>query len=228
MKNILITTTYDVDTFNALKIAADLIRHHKGSVVLLTVSDLSDSITELLFLSARDHVDQEQRQKRLEEWRHFKIQNDVSFDSLDIKEHHQFGFSRPILRQILERFEIDMIIVPHSMQRSRFCIHKVLLKLLNDSQYTLLLLSAEQPSSERIQRALFLDGSGELLTAEIENMPFHIIHKSMLDQSTWQHQSLKQLIDRHKIDLIVQRKKNRAMARINADLPDLGLPVLTV
>jgi hypothetical protein len=53
MKNILITTTYDVDTFNALKIAADLIRHHKGSVVLLTVSDLSDSITELLFLSAR-------------------------------------------------------------------------------------------------------------------------------------------------------------------------------
>ena len=226
MKNIMIITTYEADTFGALKIAADLKRYHDGSLVLLTVSPLSDSITELLFLSARDHVEQQNRKKRLEEWNRFATNNKVYVDFPEIKEHHQYGMSGPILKQILECFDIDMIVVPPSMQKSRFFIHQLLLKLLHRSQYPLLLLSTDQLPSEPIQRALFLDGLGESLTAEIENMPFHVIHKSMLEQVP-QISPLRQLIEKHKIDLIVQRKQ-KSSTGMDKDLQNLGLPILTV
>lgn len=223
MQNILIPTTFEADTLQALKVATDVKRHNAGRVVLLSLSAVSDSIIDLLFLSPQDHIDTGKHKKLKQNWHRFTVQNKVTVET---KEHHQFGMSRPILTQLLERFDIDMAIVPLSFQQSRQHIHRFLLKLLHESHCPLMLLPTEKQESEVIQRALFLDNPAVSLTASIENLPFHIIHQSMLQD---QHERpLKRVIDDHRIDLIVLGKRNNETSEDNTDILGLGIPVLTI
>lgn len=225
MKNIIITTTYEADTLHALKIAADLKRDGGGNIILLSTSELSDSITDLLFITSQKHIDQDKRTLLLKMWSAFREQNNLS---LILEEHHQFGMSRAILEQLLERFNADMVIVPLSVQKSKQYIHKFLLKLLHKSECPLMLLPEEKQLPEAIQRALFLDVFGRPLTPSIQNLPFHIIHQSMVDLEQNEDHSLKLLIEKLKINLIVQTKRNGELKEDNSDVIELGLPVLTV
>ncbi|MBT1703912.1 universal stress protein [Chryseosolibacter indicus] len=225
MKNILIATTYQADTLQALKIAADFKRKDEGNIILLSISEVSDSITDLLFLSSHEHIDQNKRSVILSSWNEIKRQNNFS---ASLEEHHQFGMSRPILDQLLQRFNADMVIVPLSFQHSKQYIHKLVLKLLHKSECPMMLLPEEQKLPLDIQRALFLDQVGQPLTSSIQNLPFHIIHQSMVNTEHTEDQSLKILIEKLSINLIVQAKRKSEIAEDNSHVVNLGLPVLAV
>ena len=54
MKNILIPTNFSSDTNHALQVAADMHDLKINEIVLISLTEISDSITELLFLSEKE------------------------------------------------------------------------------------------------------------------------------------------------------------------------------
>jgi len=222
MKNILIPTTFEADTLQAMKMAAYM-TENKGRIVLISSSEISDSITELLFLSAKDHIDTTKRDALRTAWKAYKIENNISMVA---EEHHQFGMSRPVMQKLLDSFDADIIIAPTSIQQSKQYIHKLFLKLLHKSNCPLMLLPEKEQASETIQRALFLDERTQPLSASLQQLPFHVIHQSMIQEH--KHQPLNALVDQLNVDLIVQAKRNDERAGEYVDVSHLGLPVLTV
>lgn len=222
MKNILIPTTFEADTLQAMKIAAYM-TENKGRIVLISSSEISDSITELLFLSAKDHINTSKRDALRCAWKEYRIENNISMVA---EEHHQFGMSRPVMQKLLEGFEADIVIAPPSVQQSKQYIHKLLLKLLHKSDCPLMLLPEKEQATETLQRALFLDERTHPLSASLQQLPFHVIHQSMIQEH--KNQSLNALVDQLNVDLIVQAKRNDESAEEHVDVTHLGLPVLTV
>jgi hypothetical protein len=223
MKNILITTTFEADTLQSLKIATEVIGNSASEICLLSTSEISDSITDLLFLSPKDHIDTRKRSELLDAWKNLKGTRGSKFK---LHEHHQYGMSRPILEQILSRYKVDLVIVPTSFQQSKQHIHHFLLKLLHKTSCPLMFVpQTRQPDA--IKRALYLNEPGRALTSAIENLPFHIIHQSMLEDAT--KYSIEELIEKLKIDLLVKGKRN-GEPRYNdeVEMSELNVPVLTV
>jgi hypothetical protein len=106
-------------------------------VVLLSVSPVPDSITEFLFLPANNTVFREKRNQLMDEWKTRKALLEVS---IPIIEHHQYGASFALIEQIMERFEVNQIIVPYSFQSSDKLIERDALKSLRKSGCKLMLM----------------------------------------------------------------------------------------
>lgn len=224
MKNILITTTFKEDTLQSIKLATEVMGNNASTITLLSCSEISDSITELLFLSSTDHADLQKRSDLLSKFQEYKNAQSLK---ATVQEHHQYGMSRPILEQILTRYQVDLVIVPLSFQQSKIHIHELLLKLLYKTSCPLMFLPERKQSREAIKRALYLNEPGRGLTPAVENLPFHIIHQSMLDEAN--RLSLEEMINKLRIDLVVKGKgRNESRQENETPISKLGVPVLTI
>jgi hypothetical protein len=219
MKNILIPTFYAQDTNHALKIAADL-HHAKRDIMLLSLSEVTDSITELLFLSSADAIDHQRKDDVLRCWREHKTMHRIA---AEVKHHHQYGLSRPVLSRLLIHWEIDMIVVPYSFRVSRQHLHQFALRLFHQSGCPMMFLPDRDHSSNGIQRALFLDDGQPVPSPVVQQYAFHVIHTSMLQERG----AVKDIVTRMHIDLIVKKKRN-ATDPYEAETGVLGLPVLMI
>lgn len=223
MKHILIPTTFEVDTQHALKIAADICEGEKMDPVMLSVTEISDSITELLFLGTDGKIDIKKRDQLVSFWNRHVAQGDAL---KQLKVHHQYGFSRPILKQILLKYNIGLAIVPLSFQQSKNYIHQLTLRLLHQCETPVMLLPAKIHEDTYIKRALYLD-DGDYVGAEvIHDYPFHVIRHSAMEQV--QDNSITSIVDNMKIDLIVKKKRATLDKDKHFKLDELNLPVLNV
>jgi hypothetical protein len=216
MKNILVPTAFEPDTLKALIMSSNFRKEDEVHVTLLSVGAVPDSITELLFPSAWKKADPAKRDVVLENWAEYC----KSTDSCDTKitEHHQQGMSRPVLKHLLERFQIDMVIVPYSFQRSGEYLHRMLLTLFDASETPLMLLPDCDDDHLDIHRALYIDKGDVLPHSLMQGLPFHVIHRSMVGSDP-----LKTILQNFKINLIVLNKSDR-----KESLTGFGLPVLTI
>src|SRR5690348_15965055 len=100
MKRILIPTVFHQDTLAAIRLAAELNAHGDEVIItLLTASELSNSITDLLFLTPHSEIDKKARQQLMEGV--YEIIR--TRKSIRLIEHHHYGVSRPKISQLLER-----------------------------------------------------------------------------------------------------------------------------
>lgn len=224
MKSILIPTTYEFDTTQALKAAADMYRVQTGEITLFSVSEIPDSITELLFLASYDGVDFQQRETVLQFWHDYQTRQRIT---ANVSMHHQHGMTRPVLKHLLNRFNPDLVIIPQSFQQSKQFIHQFTLKLLHQSECPLMLLPAREFSHKGIQRALYLDEAVKKLAGDVQQYPFHVIHHSMIANA--EADSIRSIIEEMQIDLIVKGKRKKGSSdHQEANMADLGLPILTI
>lgn len=219
MKNILIPTIFESDTEHALRVAADLKHNSSGDVILFSVSEVSDSITDLLFLSSQSTVDIRKQDQLLEFWKQFKARNS---SAAEVKVHHQYGLSRPLCKRLISRFEVDMVIVPLSFRMSKQYIHQFAMRLFHQSGCPMMLLPDNDISYKGIQRALYLDELKEVASQPVQQYAFHVIHKSMMPNN----ESIQTIVNRMQIDLIVKQK--RKVGENDIEMSDLGLPILTI
>lgn len=224
MKNILIPTTYEIDSTDALKVAADICQHSGGGeIILFSISEISDSITELLFLSSKDNIDLNKRDAVLKFWESYSSQHRMN---ANIKFHHQYGLSRPVLEQVIDRFGADMVIIPQSFQLSKNYIHQFALKLFNQCNSPMMLLPPKNLSYKGIQRALYLDKADLKSPGVVQQYPFHVIHQSMIEKEN--QEPIRALVERMQIDLIVKGKRKTNACDYEIDSEELGLPILTI
>lgn len=221
MKTFLIPTSFEGDTTRAMEIALDMFSSPDDRIVLLSASHISDSITDLLFLS--NPIDPEKKQRTIDHWANLKRQRNAAGA---LATHHQYGMSRPIFDTILERFDVSMSIVPESFQQSKQHIHRFVLKLLHKSHCPMMLLPGRL-SVKGLQRALYLDESPATNTAKVQGYPFHVIHKSMVSDA--EYPSIKAIVDSMSIDLIVTGKRVEGTTdSVDHEVKTFGLPVLTI
>lgn len=221
MKNILIPTTFESDTLQALKMSSRFKQNEEVNITLLSASALGNSIIDRLFLSNTNSPDPAKRQQVLDAWSVYQSQNNIHSCT---NEHHQYGVSRPVFRQVMKRFSIDMAIVPLSYQQSKIYTDRILMSFLHDSKIPLMLLPAEQQEEQDIHRALFIEDESIVTSPVIETLPFHVIRQSMIQTAGLQ--SMKAIVQNFRINMIVLAKSNAR--QLNQTLSDLGLPVLTV
>lgn len=221
MKTFLIPTTFEADTTKAVQLAIDMFSGSSDRIVLLSISEITNSITDLLFLGSEKPVDLDKRQVILNYWNEVKKQSDTYGE---ITTHHQFGLSRPTFNGILERFDVSMSVVPVSFQHSKQHIHQFMLKLLHQSRCPMMLLPANLPDKS-IQRALCLDEVPA--PSPVQGYPFHVIHKSMVSDA--QYPSVQSMVEALNIDLIVKGKRvDGAGEPIDQEASAFGLPILAV
>lgn len=224
MKNVLIPTTYESDTLEAMKIASRLLGRNDNYIVLLSASDVSDSIQELLFLSSADRIDQSKRTALMKEWIRYKEEHDP--DSLwRVMEHHQFIITPPIVDALLERFGAALIIIPDSLRQSREHPHRYLLQLLNGSACPLMLLPPKTRSNDRILRTLLVGEYDDTLVPAIHEMSLDIVHHAVKDSNA---DFLRLLIDALGIELVVQPKNRSGTIKSDQTVSMLGVAVLSV
>ena len=113
MKSILIPTDYSEDTLHAMELTWRNSNREQVKVVLLQLSALPDSESQLLFLANGDESDLNSEQRLLEEW---EIRKSLLEISIEVIQHHQYGASVPIIRQIIEQHGITSVIVPFSIR----------------------------------------------------------------------------------------------------------------
>lgn len=223
MKTFLIPTTFESDTNKAIRVAADMFSSHADRILLFSTSEISNSITELLFLSSSKSVDLGKRQEILDDWSTYKKKSKLQAELLV---HHQYGLSRPVFDTILERFDVTMSVVPESFQQSKEHIHQFTLKLLHQSKCPMMLLPGKLPG-KGIQRALYLDETPEAATATVQAYPFHVIHKSMISKS--EYPSVQSMVEGLNIDLLVKGKRIEGTTKaVDQEIRSFGLPVLAV
>ncbi len=222
MKNILIPTNYNPDSFEAMRMAADFRKSVNPRITMLSTTGVSDSISELLFPQNWASFDPAKQRSLFETWSNYARKEGMT--SLNVSQHHQYGLSRPIVGQILERYEIDLVLVPFSFHDSKVTIERTLLSLLRESKIPVMLLPAHSDYSSEIHRGLYLGDKPMMPRSPVSDFPFHIIDQSMIPKE--EAKSVKAVIKKLRINLIVLAKGKERSA--SEPLKEYGLPVLTI
>jgi len=121
MNNVLIPTDYQYDTLRAMELTRWASGHVPVHVILLSLSPVPDSITGYLFVSSGKDAYSQRRKHLMKEWETGQM---LLHHSVQLTEHHQYGASASVIQQIVERFEVNKIIIPYSFQKSGQLIHR--------------------------------------------------------------------------------------------------------
>ena len=119
MNNILIPTDYQYDTLHALEMTWRNGGAFPVQVVLLSFSPVPDSITDFILPPSRSE-EAAYRQILMNEW---KTRQSLIDNQVQLLEHHQYGASASVINQIMDRYEIGQVIIPHSFQKSELLVH---------------------------------------------------------------------------------------------------------
>lgn len=143
MNSILIPTDYQYDTLRAMELTRWVSGNAPVHIILLSISPLPDSITGYLYMPSNIETYENERKKLMEDWEAILK---LAEHGVILTEHHQYGASFPIIEQVMERFAVNRIVVPHSFQVSEKMIHREVLSALRKSNCKMTLLPQQSAS----------------------------------------------------------------------------------
>ncbi len=111
MKHILIPTTYGIDTVDAMRVASSLAftgGRMRGNSALLSISRRFGYITDLLFITKPEHLALDKHDALMRDWQSGCSSCHTCAPPLN--EHHRFGITEPVFRQIMQRLSVDMVV----------------------------------------------------------------------------------------------------------------------
>lgn len=237
MHNILIPTSFEADTLNAVKTAVKHAETKNCSIVLLTVSDLPDSwASSLSALRSMSPEMTEAQYAVLEDCRSLiKATNNCK-----LTVRHQFGISAPLLKNLLDHLEISLVILSPLFKAETHPFQRHFLKLLSNCKSPILHLG--QYSEDRnFNNALYLErvaagiGVQDLQRVVSERFTFKIVSQASVFEEQLPEEIapfLSETITKNNIDLLVEtRKPEKTRLKRNTNVPvhqNLGLPVLSL
>lgn len=130
MNSILIPTDYQYDTLRAMELTRWVSGNAPVHIILLSISPLPESITEYLFMPSNNDTNANERKKLMEDW---EALLKLAEHGVILTEHHQYGASFSIIEQVMQRFAVNRIVVPHSFQVSERIVHREALSALRKS-----------------------------------------------------------------------------------------------
>lgn len=235
MKNILIPTTLQQDTFIALKAAIKQSAGNNCIITLMLVSDEPDAESASYFLRASKPTYTALQTQVLDTC----YTEAISQPNCKLEVHNRCGLSAPLLKNLLEHLGTGLIIVPASYKQERDSIHHYCLNLLANSKTPMLHLT-EGCEEQEFNKALYLEhATAQLGVQEVQQLigsqfNFKIVSHAAIGEQYPDalNTQLSEAISKNNIDLLIEtrkpeklRMKKRKDAYVNETL---GLPVLSI
>ncbi len=236
MKNLLIPTTLEADTINAVKTAIRQFKDENCSIMLMLVAEVPDTESPSFFLRSIKSEMTVSQKNVLNGIR--QIVNEAGNCTLRI--HNQYGVSSPLIKNLIEYHNICLTIVTPSYKASAKRIQQQCLQLLCNCKSPILHLT-ENCVEQDLSKALYIETIKSRFQAEdvqqlIQNdFDCKIVSQAKLLESQVPEDMtslLSEAISKNKINLLIEtrkpekisfKKKNKVAVN---EL--LGLPVLSV
>lgn len=236
MHNILIPTAFEADTLYAVKTAVKHAETKNCTIVLVTISDLPDTLfSPLSALRSMSPEMTEAQYALVDECR--AIVKETANCTLTVR--HQFGISAPLLKNLLNHLEIGLVILSQRYRSETNTFQRHFLKLLGNCKSPILHLG-QHTEEHHFNNALYLEraangiGVQDLQRIVSERFTFKIVSQASVFEERPEEITpfLSETISKNNIDLLVEtRKPEKTRLKKNAVTPvhqNLGLPVLSL
>lgn len=235
MKNILIPTTLESDTLNAVKVALHQSKGKNCTVYLLLISEIPDTDSSTAFLrSMKSALSISQKNVLASCWELVK-----TAPHCRLKIHHQYGISAPMMKNLMKFLAVELTILTPSYKTADKKIHKQFTQILSNCKCPILHSCAnfedhdfttamylEQPKS-KVQ----VDDLQDLIPTDFN---FKIVSQAKLFQDQ-NPEDLASLLDeairKNKINLLIETRKPKKIKlknKTSTSVENYGLPVLSI
>lgn len=236
MKNILVPTTFQPDTINAVKTAIKQSKGKNCTIILQQVCEVPNTDSSAFFLRSIKNQLTISQQNVLESCRNLtEVSQNCTF-----KLQHQYGISAPLMRNLLEHLHIGLIILTPSYKNAEKKIHNQFLQILANCKCPILHLNSNFDEQE-LSKAMYLEQTKSKLNAEDlqhliqDQFDFRIVSQATIfeDQSVEEiNPQLTEAITKNEINLLIQTRKpakiKLSKKENTAVNESLGLPVLSL
>ena len=235
MKNLLIPSTLESDTVNAIKIAIQQSKGKNCTIYLALVVEIPDTYSSAAFLRNTESAMTVSQKKVLDYCRELiAISQNCS-----LKIHHQYGISSPLMRNLIDHLNIEMTILTPSYRNSEKRIHNQFVQILSNCKCPILHLSSNFEEQD-LTKAMYLEQTKSKLQVEDLHklIPTHFNFKIVSQAKIFNDQNpedleslLNEAIVKNKIDLLIETRKPKKIKIKNKNSntnENLGLPVLSL
>ncbi|MGV3460047.1 MAG: hypothetical protein ACO1N9_06290 [Flavobacterium sp.] len=236
MKNILIPTTFEDDTQYAVNNAVVQSAGAPCRIVLMHPVPMPDSFSAAEFIR-KSHNHLNAAQSSVIEKCHKAV---AAADGCRLEVRTQIGISGPLLKNLLDFLNVNLIIVPASYKAEKSKLHTRCLEILLKQKCPILQLSPEAAETELIN-ALYIDnkkaslGVQELQQRVSGQFNFRIVSHAEITEAQSPDELasyLSEAVEKNNIDLLIETRKlqnGKKMSKASANMDELlGLPVLSI
>lgn len=235
MKNVLIPSTLEPDTINAVKIAIQQSKGKKCTLFLVLVEEIPDSYSSATFLRSMKSEMTASQKKVLEYCRELTT---IS-QNCNLKIHYQYGISAPLMRNLIQHLEIELTILSPSYRKAERKIHNQFVQILSNCKCPILHLSSNC-EEYILTKAMYLEKTKSKLQIEDlhelipERFDFEIINKTSFinNQNPEDLESfINEAIIKNNINLLIETRKPKKIKLKNKNTStneNLGLPILSL
>ena len=212
MKNFLIPTKLHADTISAVEMALQQQDSKSSKIILLFVSCDSDAITSVRFLNDLNTTLNNTQEKVLIECQ--KVVDRKSNYTLEFQ--HQFELSSPLLKNILNHYSIDLILLPSSVTKSKLKQFLLLTNLLYKQNKPILHLNNN--TQIELNTAVYLENiKTKIPLLKIQNYvldlfsvpKIHEILQKESDNTEFTAQILADLLSISNCDFVIETRKTK-------------------
>ena len=230
MKNILIPSTLQSDTINAVKTAIQSSNGEQCQLILMLLADIPDTFSSASLLRNINTGLNTSQENVLEMCRKIILES----KNCSLKIHHQYGISSPVFKNLMEHFTIGLTIITPSFKASKKKINSFCVQIISNSKCPILHTNANF-EEEIFSQALYLKNSDSSLPTEDLQAYVNTLFSLKIVSETKTNESepfLTDTIAKNNINILIETrkpKKLKLLKKEKAALNELlGLPVLSL
>jgi hypothetical protein len=235
MKNLLIPSTLEPDTINAIKVAIQQSNGKNCTLYLALISEIPDTYSSATFLRSMKSEMTASQKNVLE----YCTELVAISQNCKLKIHHQYGISSPLMKNLMEHLDIEITILSPSFRNTEKRIHNQFTQILSNSKCPILHLSTNF-EEQNLSKAMYLEQTMSKLQLEDlqelipDHFNFKIVSQAKIfsDQNPEDLQSLlTEAITKNKIDLLIETRKPKKIKLRNKNSntnESFGLPILSL
>jgi hypothetical protein len=236
MKNILIPTTLQSDTINAIKTAIKSSNGEQCQLILMLIADIPDTYSSANLLR-NINQDLSVTQENV-----FQMCRETILDSnnCSLKIHHQYGISSPVFRNLMEHYAIELTILTPSFKSSKKKINAYCVQIISNSKCPILHINLNF-EEEAFSQALYIKNSNSVLQVEdLQTYVDTLFSLKIVSQTKINDQQkaneiepfLTDTISKNNINILIETRKPKKLKLLKKEKTalneTLGLPVLSL
>ncbi|MFV8391765.1 hypothetical protein [Flavobacterium sp. LB2P6] len=230
MKNILIPTTLQSDTINAIKIAIKSSNGKPSQLILMLLADIPDTFSSASLLRNINENLSATQENVLLMCRQIILES----KNCTLKIHHQYGIASPVFKNLMEHFDIGLTIIIPSFKSSKKRINSFCVQIISNSKCPILHTNANF-GEEIFSQALYVKNSDSRLHAEDLQAYVNTLFSLKIVSETKTTESelfLTDTISKNNINILIETRKPKKLKLLRKEKTALnemlGLPVLSL
>ncbi|WP_348797746.1 hypothetical protein [Flavobacterium adhaerens] len=240
MKNFLIPTRLTPDTISAVKTAIHHSKNENSKIVLLYVSEEIDVFAAVHYLRKQNYQISKKEMEVLDNCRNLI----EYFPNCKFEFKHQFGINTPLLKNLIQYYKVDLILLTKSIITSPKSVHSHLVNSIKKQKKPILhLINDETP---RLNKAIYventysrlnIDDIQQYLSHQFPSQQISKVLKKEPENSEFLDTLLEEVLSKNDIDFVIETRsterskiKNKKQVEVNQhiDIPVLSLHEETV